>query len=35
MLSNDDENIQQKITDVKNAVKLRAIQVKNSKRGSY
>ena len=35
MLSNDDENIQQKITDVKNAVKLRAIKVKNSKRGSY
>lgn len=35
MLSNDDENIPKKITDVKNAVKLRSMKVKNSKRGSY
>lgn len=36
MLSNnDDENIRQKITDVKNAVKLRSLKIKSAKRGSY
>lgn len=35
MLSNDDENIRQKMTDVKNAVKLRSLKIKNAKRGSY
>lgn len=35
MLSNDDENIRQKISDVKNAVKLRSLKIKSAKRGSY
>lgn len=35
MLSNDDENIRQKISDIKNAVKLRSLKIKSAKRGSY
>ncbi len=35
LLSKDDEKVPQKITEIKNAVKLRSMKVKNSKRGSY
>lgn len=35
MLSSDSEQIPQKITEIKNAVKLRSMKVRNSKRGSY
>ncbi len=35
LLSKDDDQVPQKITEIKNAVKLRSMKIRNSKRGSY
>lgn len=35
LLSNNDENIPQKILEIKNAIKLRSLKIKSTKRGSY
>ncbi len=35
LLSDNDENIPQKITDIKNAVKQRSLKIKSTKRGNY
>ncbi len=35
LLSDNDESIPQKISDIKNAIKLRSLKIKSTKRGSY
>ena len=35
LLSDNDESIPQKILDIKNAIKLRSLKIKSTKRGNY